>query len=771
MIFNDDTLRSAAAKALRIKAERLQREGDVAGAFKAYEEAVALAPQDAELLLALAELASQFDMPDVAVQLWAHLSLADPTHPVAADGYARALIAAARFPEAVDLMKSVLLIHPEKAYLWTTLGLSLTYAGRAAEALTFFDEGVRLDPTSSNGVYHRGLALCDLGRFADAEADFHAACKLARKRSERATIEFSLATTALGRGDLASGWSLYERRLSPDWPKSVTFQEAGRRIAGESLAGRSVLVLAEQGISDEVMFANTLPDLIDEIGPDGRLILAVETRLVDLFQRSFPSIEVCAHATPRVGARPVRRTAAPVSGPVDLWAPLASLAQRYRKTTADFPRSPYLRPDPARIEHWRAWLGVDRPAFGITWRSGKIAGERQRLAPAPQQWTDLLQTPGAQFINIQYGECASDLALLTQMSGIEIRQPPGLNIRDDLDDLAALCSALDGVVGIQNATSVLAGACGATVVFLAGPGSWFQLGQELVPWFADARICETDNFGDWTPAVTGAREALQRIVASAAQTERRSAGVSGAASSPAQGDPEPAPKSALPVRDRRAMQVADAPKIMCVLRSGGDYSPLHVERLQRQLARHLPSAELTCLSDVDVPCRRVALRRDWSGVRGWWAKMELFAPWVEGDILYFDLDTSFVGDLSEIAAVRSLTMLRDFNFSAYASSGMMFLPEADRRQIWDTFSADPERWIGHYDNPDRADARWGDQGFLSDYGLAGAQRWQDVVPGQIASYKVDELARRGLPQNARVICFHGQPRPWALEVAAQFRGG
>lgn len=769
MIADEEALRSAAAKALRIKAVRLQREGDVEGAFKAYEEAVALAPQDPELLLALAELASQADLPDVAVQLWAHLSLSDPTNPVAADGYARALIDAARFSEAVDLLKSVLQIHPDKAYLWTTLGLCLTYAGRAAEALTFFDEGVRLDPRSSNGVYNRGLALCDLGRLTDAEADFRAACELARDRSERATIEFSLATTALGRGDLASGWSLYERRLSPDGPKSVTFQGSGRRMAGDSLAGRSVLVLAEQGISDEVMFAGILPDLVEEIGPEGRLILAVETRLVGLFQRSFPSIDVCAHATPRVGARPMRRTAAPVSGRVDLWTPLASLAQRYRKTIADFPRSPYLRPDPARIEHWKAWLGPGRPAFGITWRSGKIAGERQRLAPPLEQWTRLLQTPGAQFVNIQYGESASDLACLSQMSGIEIRQPPGLNIRDDLDDLAALCAALDAVVGIQNATSVLAGACGAQVVFVAGPGSWFQLGQELTPWFADARVCETADFGDWTPAIAGAEAALRRIVASAAQSGRHVAGVSGAASSLSDGHREPPPKSAPPPR-RRAAKVAGAPRIMCVLRSGGDYSPAHVERLQRQLARRLPGAELTCLSDVPVPCRRIALRHDWSGVRGWWAKMELFAPWVEGDVLYFDLDTSFVGDLTEIAAVRSLTMLRDFNFGAYVSSGVMFLPEADRQQIWDTFSRDPVRWIGHYDNPDLANARWGDQGFLSDHGLAAAQRWQDVVPGQIASYKVDELARRGLPQNVRVICFHGQPRPWAPEVAAQFRG-
>ena len=321
MASNTPDLRAMAAKPLRIKAARLQRDGDLTGAFKAYEDAVALAPDDPELLTALADLASQLEMNDVAVGLWAHVNLVDPTGRQTADGYARALIAATRFSDAIDVLKSALQVHPQEPRLWTTLGLALTYAGRATEALTFFDEAVRLDPRLPGAIYNRGLALCDLARLPEAEAEFRAACKLTRKASERATIEFSLATLALARGDLASGWSLYERRLSPDWPKSVAFQGIGRRIGqGDSLAGRRVLVLAEQGISDEVMFANALPDLIDEIGPDGRLVVAVEARLVDLFQRSFPTAEVRAHATPRVGTRPARRTKEPVSGRIDLWA-------------------------------------------------------------------------------------------------------------------------------------------------------------------------------------------------------------------------------------------------------------------------------------------------------------------------------------------------------------------------------------------------------------------------------------------------------------------
>jgi hypothetical protein len=128
-------------------------------------------------------------------------------------------------------------------------------------------------------------------------------------------------------------------------------------------------------------------------------------------------------------------------------------------------------------------------------------------------WTQLLQTPGVQFVNLQYGECAADLAALAQLSGVEIRQPPQLDIKNHLDDLAALCAALGCVVAIQNATSVLAGACGAPVVFVSGPGGWMELGQAQPPWFAKARLCGADNFAAWAPALAAATGEMRAILA------------------------------------------------------------------------------------------------------------------------------------------------------------------------------------------------------------------------------------------------------------------
>jgi hypothetical protein len=332
-------------------------------------------------------------------------------------------------------------------------------------------------------------------------------------------IDFAAATLALARGDIGSGWDAYEARFSRELSKAVTFEAPGRRwtpMAG--LSGKRLLVVAEQGLGDELMFANVLPDVLDDLGPDGRLTVAVEPRLTELFRRSFPAATVIAHATDRHQGRR-RRTVpgAPEPGGVDYWAPLASLLRRYRRTAADFPsKAGYLRPDPARVAHWRRWLGEGPPVVGITWRSGALLGDRRRNYPALERWVPMLRTPGVRFVNLQYGECADELRTLSDLSGAPILEAPGLSLRDDIDDLAALCGALDLIVGVGNATGALAGACGCPLALIGGPSAWPRLGRDdAYPWYPHARALAAPAFGEWEAVMAGAA-ALIGDLASAA---------------------------------------------------------------------------------------------------------------------------------------------------------------------------------------------------------------------------------------------------------------
>jgi hypothetical protein len=167
------------------------------------------------------------------------------------------------------------------------------------------------------------------------------------------------------------------------------------------------------------------------------------------------------------------------------------------------------------VTFWRSAL-ASAPAgrkIGLTWRSGLLTSQRRRnYAPLPQ-WREVLATPGVQWVNLQYGEVDAELAAAEAAFGIRFWRPPGIDLRQDLDDLAALASALDLVIGSPNASTSLAAACGAETWFVAAPGGWIQLGTERHPWYPKTRMFVAPKFdtaGDegFAPVLAVVAEAL-----------------------------------------------------------------------------------------------------------------------------------------------------------------------------------------------------------------------------------------------------------------------
>jgi hypothetical protein len=181
----------------------------------------------------------------------------------------------------------------------------------------------------------------------------------------------------------------------------------------------------------------------------------------------------------------------------------------------------------------------------------------------------------------------------------------------------------------------------------------------------------------------------------------------------------------------------------------------HVLALKQQCARYAPNAAFECLTDVEIPgVECVPLKHGWLG---WWAKMELFRPDFAGDFLFMDLDTVIVGPLDDILAQRKLTLLRDFyrdgkKLKEGLGGGLIYLPVDSRSEVWDYWMQQPQLRQREFSR--------GDQFLFERFYLNSAQRWQDVVPDQVVSYKVH--CAKGVPPEARVICFHGVPRPWQV---------
>ncbi len=494
--------------------------GDFKSSIKAYEAALALLPDHAEVANDLGRLAYRMGQKELAAQLFVQYRAAKPDCPHGANNLACVLRDLHHYAAAVELLQPAVQANLGEATLWNTLGTVVSAQGDTANALIFFDEALRLDPTFAKARYNRGNTRLEFGNFDAALADCEAAMAGAAGPGELAMMRLSQSTILLCAGRIGEGWDAYEARLDPMFADVTYFRsDRPRWTPRTKLAGKSLLVFGEQGLGDEVMFANYLPDLIEALGPDGRLTLALESRLVPLFQRSFPTARIGAHTTYKVNGHTVRAAHfAEDDASIQLWAPLASPLRRFRRSLDAFPdRSDYLKPDPKRVEHWRRRL-ADLPGrkVGVLWKSLKLDGARLRQFSPFEQWRGVLETPGVSFVNLQYGDCAAELEHAKQAMGLDIWQPPDIDLKDDLDDVAALTCALDLIIAPANATSNIAAACGAPVWFISVPFGWPRLGTTHYPWYPHTRLFIPERFGQWDAVMREAAEALRGWAASPA---------------------------------------------------------------------------------------------------------------------------------------------------------------------------------------------------------------------------------------------------------------
>ncbi|MFM8376951.1 MAG: flagellar protein FlbA, partial [Phenylobacterium sp.] len=202
-------------------------------------------------------------------------------------------------------------------------------------------------------------------------------------------------------------------------------------------------------------------------------------------------------------------------GGIDCWAPMASLLQDLRPEVGSFPgKGDYLKPDADRVAHWRRTLAVapDGPRIGLLWKSAVLSAGRQRQFSSFDAWEPVLRTPGATFINLQYGDCEPELRLARERFGVEIVNPPGIDLKQDLDDVTALSCAMDLVIGFSNATVNLAAAAGAPAWLISAKGAWTALGTDRYPWYPQVRLFRPDAFANWGPVLAEIADELAQLV-------------------------------------------------------------------------------------------------------------------------------------------------------------------------------------------------------------------------------------------------------------------
>lgn len=481
--------------------------GDFVNALSCYEAALALLPDDEEILVNLGRLAFRMGMFDVAEGIIRHFLSRAPDHAEGVNNLALAIRAQDRTADAIEVLRQFITRRPGHANVWNSLGTMVSDEGDTANAEIFYREALRLDPKLARARYNLGNLRLNTGEPEAALREVEDSMKRPLAADEKAmmTLTKGLAQITLGR--LSEGWANYEARNDINFPDGVYFAMNGPRwTPGAPLEGKSLLLIGEQGLGDEVLFGTLLPDVLERLGPSGRLTVALEPRLTALFERSLPGLGIEPHKTLNVNGRTVRLVPnLEDGGPgFDFWAPMGSLLADFRPDLGSFPdRRGYLRPDPGRVEHWRRTLEATPkgPKIGLLWKSAVLTGGRQRFFSPFEDWEPVLRVDGPVFVNLQYGDCSEELQFARERFGVEIWSPPGIDLKQDLDDVAALSCALDLVIGFSNATFNLAAAAGAPAWLISAKGAWTPLGTDRYPWYPQVRLYQPSMPAEWKPVL------------------------------------------------------------------------------------------------------------------------------------------------------------------------------------------------------------------------------------------------------------------------------
>ncbi|CAO3432538.1 tetratricopeptide repeat protein [Azospirillum doebereinerae] len=447
-------------------------------------------PDHAGALLALAGAVQRRGADAVPVYL---RSLAvEPADAEAWNGHGLALQKADRIDSAADAYARAVRLSPSMTEALTNLGNARRLQGRSAEAAALHRRALDLRPDYAAAHANLGQALQDLGDDRGAEDSFTRALESDPTES---VARFNRAILRLRQGRLTEGWADYadrfaSGRLGP--PRRPPIPEWG----GDDLSKRRILLWAEQGLGDELMFGSVLPDVIARAG---EVVVECDARLVPLFQRSLPSAIV----------RPPTRN----PDDADCHAPFGSLPRLLRGHLGDFPaRAGWLRPDPARTPLWRERLAALGPGLtvGIAWTSRRITTERKASYTTLDQWAPILRLPGLRLVSLQYDGRAEEIAAAEKRFGVRIHRWDDLDLTTDLDSTAALVAGLDLAVTVASSAGEMAGALGVPVWRIGWP-DWSHLGAATRPWFPSMSCVHPSTGGTLADALHMASQRFIRL--------------------------------------------------------------------------------------------------------------------------------------------------------------------------------------------------------------------------------------------------------------------
>jgi ADP-heptose:LPS heptosyltransferase len=347
-------------------------------------------------------------------------------------------------------------------------------------AIACYAQAFVADSTCSAAFNNYGNVLREMGYPDRAIPFLEHACIL---DPSSITAKFNLSVAELMRGNWEKGWQLYESRWNYEHLSDTKPKLAKPEWTGQDINGKTVLIIGEQGLGDQIQFARFMIDLHQK---GAKIRLHVTYSIKELFSSASNIVESVTSDDEEIGE-------------YDYWVPIMSLPKVLGLTLENYKSYlQYLLPDPTKVAGWATLLGAKKKMrIGFAWSGRRDSWIHQHKSIPVQVIADLIQkNPQHQWINLQVDATPEEEAIIKQ-AGADCF--PGTIA--GFGDTAGLLANLDLVISVDTAVAHLAGAMGRpTWIPLNAYGAcWRWLtNRDDCPWYPSVRLFRQQEYGNWT---------------------------------------------------------------------------------------------------------------------------------------------------------------------------------------------------------------------------------------------------------------------------------
>jgi len=432
---------------------------------------------------------------DEALTSYERVLALNPDYVEAWFNYGITLDWANRHDEALASYERVLALNPDYVEAWSNRGTTLHTLKRYDDALASYERALALNPDYVEAWSNRGNTLNALKRYDDALASYERALAL---KPDHVDTSYNKALDLLFFERFRQGWDLYQWRWQQNTFNS-SYIQTNIPPWSENMEVKKLLVWAEQGIGDEIIYTSILANFTS---PEIEITLISDERLHPLLARSLPHIKLLDR---KILKSFIEKNTFDAHIPIGDLGRLLSIDKNKLQLNA----RPYLKPNLERQEEYMRYFSDLKPLVicGIAWRSkNEAVGSDKSLSLL--KLAPLFNLKNIKFVNLQYGDVGKEVEDVQMALGATIHINPNLDPTNDIDGLVSQINMCDMVVTTSNVTAHLAGAVGKKGVVLLpysrGKLWYWHDGQGSSLWYPSLQLIAQNKIDDWSECVDGA---------------------------------------------------------------------------------------------------------------------------------------------------------------------------------------------------------------------------------------------------------------------------